>query len=126
MPLLEIATTDRVITITPFGGWTPGVPVYTETPSTKAKCNNKGIIIGIISWTLAPGACVLPGWAHGGGKGSISPTCIKVKETILNDTPIRINDTGQCSGSFITPGGFAACQCQFTVTDAGQIKAKAQ
>jgi hypothetical protein len=136
MALIEIANEDRVITITPTGAatWTPGNPTYTEHPSNKVKCNNRGVLLSRISWTLAVAACTKVGYNHNGGGtlNPIDPSGTKVNETNLPvwmGKPLRKNDKGNCMGIFVKaifPWDVVNCTCDFEITDAGQVKAKCQ
>lgn len=138
--LKDLATTDRVITITPGGGWTPGVPTYTEHPSNKVKAGGKSVLLTRISWNLAAGACVMAGYNHGGGATNnpipsfplFPPGITKVHETNLPvwmGEPICKGDKGNCLGLFVLivpPFTVVNCTCTFEVTNGGQSKAKGQ
>jgi hypothetical protein len=122
MPLKEIANTDRIITITPGGGWVPGIPNYIPHLSTKVKANAKQIIVGVLPWTMA--GCQLPPSVFVSGGGSIVPTATKTKEAIFGECPLRKDDMGTCNGSFIFFGFPTNCTCSFQITNAGQSKVK--
>jgi len=136
MALLEIANTDRVITITPTGAatWVPGKPTYTEYPSLKVKAGGKAILLTRISWIMTPGVCSKAGYTHVSGStlNPISATGTKTQETNLPvwmGPPIRRTDKGNCMGVFtntVAPFDVVNCTCDFEVTDAGQTKAKCQ
>lgn len=136
MALKEIANTDRTITITPTGAatWTPGNPIYDEHPSTKVKCNNKGILLTRISWTFPVLNCVKAGYNHtaGGTLNPISPSITKVHETNLPawmGEPLAKGDKGNCMGTFVLaviPFTVVNCTCDYEITNSGQSKAKGQ
>lgn len=119
---LEIANENRVISITPLGGWTPASPVYTEIPALFAKLSGAKILLDQITWTIT--GCVLPTYSHVSG-GSLNPilsTATKVK--CDGKFVLRKNDSGVCQGTFSKSGSTVTCSCNFQITDAGQSAAK--
>jgi hypothetical protein len=123
---LEIVNEDFVITITPNGAWTPGNPTYTMFKATKLKVNTKFALIWHLLWSLANKDCVKAGYTHVIGAGVIMPTGIKCFTN--GDNPLRRTDNGLCNGSFTKNSDSSplACNCTFTITNAGQNKAKAE
>ena len=118
-----IANTHRIISISPQGAWTPGSPVYIQTPAAKMKVNNIPVLVTQISWTIT--GCTAGAFTGGGG-GSIPATAVKCKAD--NQSVMRENDTGQCQGVLTNPntGATLNCTCEYKITNAGQIKVKGE
>ena len=124
----EVANEDRIIQITANGAWTPGAAsgmTYTETMASKAKANNKFILINQISW-VAVGCTFGPNtFVSGGSVSPIMATSTKCK--CDNIFVLRKDDQGSCNGTFKPPSGpVIPCSCTFKIQDAGQIKVKAE
>lgn len=129
-----IANEDYEIKVTPQGAWTPADPhnpaKMTLVPilASKAKENNKKIIIKQISWTVLPSACTLASntLSSGASAPPIQPDASKVK--CDNQLVIREKDTGTCKGVFIhnTTSATTNCTCEFKINKAGQDKVKGE
>lgn len=117
---LDVANKGRTITITPNGGWTPGIPTYTEVEASAAEAEGQKILVEQISWTMA--GCVLSGGVFVSGAGLMSASAQKVK--CDGKVVMRLDDSGDCIGSFNVSGVPTPCSCGFRITDAGQTSVK--
>ena len=124
--MLAIANLDRVITITPLGGWIPGAPTYGQTPSVKSKVRGaslKAVLLDKLTWSMA--GCTATGKVFVSGGSGVTPiaaTSTKVTDKNLNKKPLRITDSGVCNGTFTDGGTVYNCKCNFVITNAGQTK----
>jgi hypothetical protein len=121
----NIVNENRIITITPQGPWVPAVPVYVEIKAGKCKAGGSFVLVDKITWTIS--GCVLTGYNPGNGSGQLIGSATKVK--CNNKQVILENDSGFCSGTFVTPTPptpptVAPCSCEYKITYAGQNKSK--
>jgi hypothetical protein len=125
MALLEIAVSG--LTLAPQGIVSGGVLTITSTPSTKVKCESKGIYGGTLQFTLA-GANATgydPGTVTTVGTATITTTATKDKvggQFVMrkNDQNLVVSMTGTISG---TPTPFVE---PWKITAAGQTTIKGQ
>jgi len=111
-----------VVTITPNTAAIPGAfSAFSviEQKAPRLSASGADVLIGAISWTAA--ACILPGGVLVPGAGSITATAAKV--TTDGAKPLRVNDSGMCTGSFTTQAGPVPCSCSLKISAAGQNKA---
>ena len=123
-----LADESRSIVITPNGPWIPATASYTETKSGKNKTTGKKILLDKIDWTMS--GCQFPPNVFISGSGSISSTCQKVK--MEGKKPMRVNDEGQCNGSFQPPFVIppppppVSCNCKFKIISGSVNKVKGE
>lgn len=115
--------------------WTPGSPNYVKLQALKEKLSGASTLKGTITWTLPPGGCTWNGPTPPGpgtlvsGAGSMNATSLKKK--CDGQFVMRQDDQGVCNGQFIvqvppTPTPTPVpCTCTFKISNAGQIKVKA-
>ena len=119
-----VANEDRIITIEPQGGWTPGTPNYTEIKSDKNILSGKKALIDKISWTIT--GCTFGSNVHLGGSGQMQSTAQKSK--MESKFLMREKDEGMCNGQFQPPGTPPpppiSCSCKYKISNAGQTKVK--
>lgn len=136
MARLEIANEDLLINFTPVA--VPPDAVYasdipydttgiTFTLSTKVKCVTKFALLDQfqMAWAVGSAPCPYTSATYNfiSGAGNIMATAQKCKcETKF---PLRLNDTGSCSGSWqmkASPFTVMPCSCTVKIADAGQTK----
>ena len=123
---LEIATENRIIEITPKGGWSPSEPLYVETPAIASKISGGMVLINQINWSIV--GCTFAGHTHISGL-SAKPIMATSKKVKCNgQLVLRKNDTGTCQGIFVnnSSGSSITCACDFKISDAGQTFVKGE
>lgn len=127
-----IANEDYTLQAVSLGSWIPGNPnlssdaTVINQKATKAKANDKKILINQISWVMIPGACTFTNHTHVSGVSTppIIATAIKCKAD--NIPVLRLDDSGKCIGSFTndSSGSPVICSCNFKIDDSGQNKVR--
>lgn len=111
----------------------PGIDLVKVVPTLSTKCKAASKKIGtvsiVVTWLLATGGCPYTSVLYNfvSGVATVPATAAKTKaESVL---VLREGDTGTCVGGWTlkaSPFTPVVCNCDVTISDAGQSKAKAQ